>query len=124
MIAGYDLWFWLTCLLGGLAFLASFWQFLRGRAPNDISQGSAIVLQTWLFIYFIGSIVMQILTDGPSGDWLEYYGYLLTAMVIPAGAVTWSLSEKSRWGTLILALVGPVLIVMVQRMNVIWYYYN
>lgn len=82
-----------------------------------------IVLQGWLLIYLLGSILMQLLTDGPSGDWLEYYGYLLTAMVIPAGTLTWSFTEKTRWATLVLALAGPVLIVMVHRMNMLWYYY-
>lgn len=124
MIQGYDLWFWITLVLGMVAFLVCMVQFLRGKAPDDFSQGSAIVLQGWLFIYFVGSIIMQLFTEGPSGDWLEYYGYLLTAMVIPAGAFTWSMTERTRWGTLVLAIVGPVLIVMVQRMNMLWYYYN
>ncbi len=123
MLAGYDYWFWITCLLGGLSFVICLGQFIRGRAPDDYSQGSVIVLQGWLFIYCVGSIIMQLLTPGPSGDWLEYYGYLLTAMIIPAGAFTWSLSERSRWSTLVLAAVGPVLIIMVQRMYMLWYYY-
>ena len=123
MIAGYDIWFWLTCLLGTVAFLICCVQFLRAKAPDDWSQGSAIALQGWLFVYFIGSLIMQVMTDGPRGDWLEYYGYLITAMVIPAGAFMWSLSEKTRWATLVLAIVGPVLIVMVQRMNMLWYDY-
>ncbi|MEX3611169.1 hypothetical protein VVR12_08985 [Rothia sp. LK2588] len=124
MIAGYDLWFWITLVLGLISCAVCLVQFARGAAPDDFSQGSVIALQGWLFIYLVGSIIMQVVTDGPGGDWLEYYGYLLTAMVIPAGAFTWSMSERTRWGTLVLALVGPVLIVMVQRMNVIWYYYH
>lgn len=123
MIAGLDLWFWLTLLLGGISFLICLVQFFKAEAPNDYSQGSVIVLQGWLLIYLLGSILMQLLTDGPSGDWLEYYGYLLTAMVIPAGTLTWSFTEKTRWATLVLALAGPVLIVMVHRMNMLWYYY-
>lgn len=123
MIAGLDLWFWITLVLGLLSFLICFIQFLRNEEPNDYSQGSVIVLQGWLFIYLVGSIIMQLMTDGPSGDWLEYYGYLLTAMIIPAGVLTWSFSERTRWSTLVLGLAGPVLVVMVHRMNMLWYYY-
>lgn len=123
MIAGLDLWFWLTVVLGGLSCLVCLVQFMRGQLPNDYSQGSVIILQAWLVVYLVGSIIMHILTDGPRGDWLEYYGYLIVAMLIPAGTLFWSFSEKTRWATLVLGLAGPVLIVMVHRMNMLWYYY-
>ncbi|MFW0108235.1 hypothetical protein ACN08Z_03805 [Rothia sp. P7181] len=123
MFAGLDLWFWGTALLGGVSSLICCWQFLRGRVPDDWSQGSVLILELWLVIYLIGSVIMQLTTDGPRGDWLEYYGYLITAMLIPAGTFFWSLSERTRWSTLVLALAGAVLIVMVHRMNMLWYYY-
>lgn len=124
MIAGYDLWFWTMLVLGGLSFLICLVQFLRGREPDDFSQGSVLVLEAFLVVYLIGSIVMQIVTDGPGGSAVEYYGYLLTAMLIPAGTFIWSLSERTRWSTLMLAVTGPILVVMVQRMNMLWYYYT
>ncbi|MDO4897843.1 MAG: hypothetical protein Q3965_00910 [Rothia sp. (in: high G+C Gram-positive bacteria)] len=123
MIAGLDLWFWVCLVLSTLSFAICLTQFLRGFAPDDYSQGSVLVLEAFLMIYLVGSIIMQAVTDGPSGDWLEYYGYLLTAMVIPVGTFIWSLMERSRWSTLVLGLTGPVLVIMVQRMNMLWYYY-
>ncbi|WP_129360625.1 MULTISPECIES: hypothetical protein [Micrococcaceae] len=123
MIAGYDLWFWIALVLGLLSALVCLVQFLRGKVPDDFSQGSVLVLEAFLVVYLIGSIVMQIVTDGPSGDAWEYYGYLLTAMLIPAGTFVWSLTERTRWSTLMLAVAGPIILVMVQRMNVLWYYY-
>lgn len=123
MILGLDLWFWLCLLLGSLSFILCLVQFLRGFAPDDYTQGSVILLEAFLVVYLVGSIIMQATTDGPSGDWLEYYGYLITAMIIPVGTFIWSLMERSRWSTLVLGLTGPVLIVMVHRMNMLWYYY-
>lgn len=123
MIAGYDLWFWIAVVLGGLSALTCAVQFLRAKAPDDWSQGSVLILEAFLLVYLVGSIVMQVATDGPSGDAWEYYGYLLTAMLIPAGTFVWSLTERTRWSTLMLAVAGPIIIVMVQRMNVLWYYY-
>ncbi|MGV3246231.1 hypothetical protein [Rothia nasimurium] len=123
MIAGLDLWFWAITALGLASFLICLTRFLRGAAPDDWSQGSVILLEAFLIIYLVGSIIMQVTTDGPSGDWLEYYGYLLTAMIIPVGTFIWSLSERTRWSTLVLGLTGPVLIIMVHRMNMLWYYY-
>ena len=123
MIAGYDVWFWIAAVLGTLAALICLIQFFRGKAPDDLSQGAVLILEAFLVVYLIGSIVMQVLTDGPSGDAWEYYGYLLTAMLIPAGTFIWSLTERTRWSTLMLAVAGPIIVVMVQRMNVLWYYY-
>lgn len=123
MIAGYDLWFWIALVLGAASALVCLVQFLRGRDTDDLSQGSVLILEAFLVVYLIGSIVMQTITDGPSGDAWEYYGYLLTAMLIPAGTFVWSMTERTRWSTLVLAVAGPIIIVMVQRMNVLWYYY-
>lgn len=123
MIAGLDLWFWACLVLSTLSFAICIVQFLRGAAPDDFSQGSVLLLEAFLVVYLVGSIIMQNLTDGPSGDWLEYYGYLITAMIIPVGTFIWSLMERSRWSTLVLGLTGPVLVIMVHRMNMLWYYY-
>ena len=123
MLWGYDGWFWASVVIGTLSCLICLVQFFRGRAPDDFSQGSVLVLEAFLLIYLVGSIIMQISTDGPAGDAWEYYGYLLTAMLIPAGTFIWSLTERTRWSTLMLGVAGPILIVMVQRMNMLWYYY-
>ncbi|WP_237224558.1 hypothetical protein [Rothia nasisuis] len=123
MIAGLDLWFWVCALLGAASFFICLIRFFRGAVPDDWSQGSVIVLEAFLVIYLVGSIIMQAVMGGPSGDWLEYYGYLLTAMIIPVGTFIWSLAERTHWSTLVLGLTGPVLIIMVHRMNMLWYYY-
>ncbi|WP_237233698.1 MULTISPECIES: hypothetical protein [Rothia] len=123
MIAGLDLWFWVCALLGAASFFICLIRFFRGAAPDDWSQGSVIVLEAFLIIYLVGSIIMQAVMGGPNGDWLEYYGYLLTAMIIPVGTFIWSLAERTHWSTLVLGLTGPVLIIMVHRMNMLWYYY-
>ena len=105
MIAGLDWWFWITVVLGTLSCLTSLVQYFRGYEPDDYSQGPMLILEAFLVVY------------------LECYGYLVTAMLIPAGAFFYSLSERTRWATLLLAVPGPVLIVMVHRMNMLWYYY-
>ena len=97
MIAGLDWWFWVTAVLGSLSAAAALVQYVRGYAPDDYSQGPVLLLEAYLVVYLIGSIIMQAVGPGPRGDWLEYYGYLLTAMVIPAGAFFYSLSERTRW---------------------------
>ena len=122
MLWGYDGWFWAAVVLGVLSCVVCLVQALRGRAPDDFSQGSVLVLEAFLLVYCVGSLLLPVLGPSASGSVLEYWGYLLTALLIPAGTFVWSLVERSRWSTLILAAAGPVVIVMVYRMNFIYYY--
>lgn len=122
MLWGYDGWFWASVLLGTLSFLVCVFQALRGRAPSDLTQGSVLLQEVFLLVYGLGSIVMLFVGPEASGNVLEYWGYLLTALIIPAGTFIWSLVERSSWSNWVLAATGPTIIVMVYRMNFIWYY--
>ena len=122
MLWGYDGWFWASVVLGALSCVICLVQAARGRAPDDFSQGSVLVLEAFLLVYAVGSVFLPVPGPDPSGSLLEYWGYLLTALLIPAGTFVWSLVERSRWSTLILAAAGPVVAVMVYRMNFIYYY--
>ena len=81
-----------------------------------------LLLEAFLLVYAAGSVLMHLLGPGPTGSALEYWGYLLTALLVPAGTFVWSLVERSSWSNWVLAAAGPVVVVMVYRMNVIWYY--
>lgn len=122
MLWGYDGWFWASVMLGTASFLVCVVQALRGKAPGDLTQGSVLLLEAFLLVYLVGSIFLPVLGPAASGSALEYWGYLLTALIIPAGTFIWSLIERSSWSNWILAATGPTIIVMVYRMNFIWYY--
>ncbi|MFI7581260.1 hypothetical protein ACH9DO_04850 [Kocuria sp. M1N1S27] len=122
MLWGYDGWFWAAALLGALSFLVCGVQAVRGRRPDDWTQGSVLLLEVFLLVYAVGTVVMHVRGPGPTGSALEYWGYLLTALLIPAGTFVWSLVERSSWSNWVLAAAGPVVAIMVYRMNFIWYY--
>lgn len=122
MLWGYDGWFWASVVLGTVSTLVCVVQALRRRAPGDVTQGSVLLLEAFLLLYIPGSIAMMIFGPDASGSVLEYWGYLATALLIPAGTFIWSLVERSSWSNWILAATGPTIIVMVYRMNFIWYY--
>jgi hypothetical protein len=122
MLWGYDAWFWASVVLGALSFLLCAAQAVRGRRPDDFTQGSVLLLEAVLLVYALGSGVMHVVGPGPTGSALEYWGYLLTALLIPAGTFVWSLVERSSWSNYVLAAAGPVVAIMVYRMNFIWYY--
>jgi hypothetical protein len=41
-------------------------------------------------------------------------------MMVPAGAVVWALAERNRFSTLVLAVSGLTVAIMVARMAQIW----
>ena len=56
-----------------------------------------------------------------AGEPWEFWGYLLTALLLPVGAVYWAILERTRWSNFVLAAVGVTALVMAARMNQIWY---
>lgn len=122
MLWGYDGWFWVSVVLGTLSCVVCVVQAVRGKAPNDVTQVSVLAQEFFLVVYALGSLVMLFVGPAASGSVVEYWGYLLTALIIPAGTFVWSLVERSSWSNWVLAATGPTIVVMVYRMNFIWYY--
>jgi hypothetical protein len=57
----------------------------------------------------------------PTGDLLEYWMYLITAVVMVPAAMVWALVERNVVSNVILGVVGVSIAVMVTRMNQIWF---
>ena len=53
-------------------------------------------------------------------DTVEFYAYLLVAIMVPIGAGFWALVERNRWSTVILGVAALTVAVMLVRMNQIW----
>lgn len=116
-----DGYFYAVLIVGLISTIICLVAGIRGTAPNDITILSVAAVELVLLVYLVGSIIGAVLHGGPMGpDW-EFWGYLLTALVIPIGAVYWALLERTRWSNFVLAVVGLVALVMAARMNQIWY---
>lgn len=94
---------------------------LMKKAPNDITIFSVLAVEAVLLVYLVGSIVRVALGERMAGEAWEFWGYLATALMIPLGAVYWSVLERTRWSNFVLAAVGLTALVMAARMNQIWY---
>ncbi|MEV7605543.1 hypothetical protein AB0N65_08905 [Paenarthrobacter sp. NPDC089322] len=91
------------------------------KAPNDLTIFSVLAVELALVVYLVGSIVRVALGEHIAGEAWEFWGYLVTALMIPPGAVFWSILERTRWSNFVLAAVGVTALVMAARMNQIWY---
>ena len=100
----------LLCMVLGLA----------GRRPSDLSVGALALIEVLLIVQVVVAIVAPFAGNPPSGSLLEFWVYLVSAVLLPLGGVAWALIERSRWSTVIMGIVALSIAVMVWRMNVIW----
>lgn len=93
---------------------------LTGRRPSDFSVGALAAVEVLLIAQVVIAIVAPLAGNPPTGDLLEYWVYLVSAVLLPVGAVLWALMERSRWSTVILGVAAVAIAVMLWRMQVIW----
>lgn len=93
---------------------------LRKRAPNDYTMGATLLVALLLLVQIIISIVAPFAGNPAVGDPLEFWMYLIVAFALPLGAGFWALVDRTRWATIVLAIVGLSVAVMTYRMMVIW----
>ena len=95
---------------------------LARRPFNDFVFAGAAIAMLSLIVQTVASIVAPILGAGPTGDLLEYWTYLITALMIPPAAVLWALvDKKGEWSTLVVGVGILAVAVMVYRMHQIWF---
>ncbi|MDJ1113076.1 hypothetical protein [Microbacterium dauci] len=93
---------------------------LAGRRPSDLSVGSQGLVLLLLLAQVVIAIVSPFAGNPPTGDLLEYWVYLVSAVLIPPAAVVWALIERGRWSTVVMGVASFAIAVMVWRMHVIW----
>jgi hypothetical protein len=114
---------WLTIAQIAIAAAASVFCVtagLAGRRPSDFTVGALAVVEVLLIAQVVVAIVAPLAGNPPTGDPLEFWVYLVSAVLLPIGAVLWALMERSRWSTVILGVAAVAIAIMLWRMQVIW----
>jgi hypothetical protein len=95
---------------------------LAGRRPSDLTLGATVLVLLLLVVQLVFAIVAPAVGNSPTGSVLEFYVYLVSAILLPPLAVLWSLLERtSRWSTIVLGVASLAIAVMVYRMHQIWF---
>jgi len=94
---------------------------LAGRTPADITNGATALVEVLLIGQLVLAIVAPLTGNTPTGSSLEFWVYLVTALLLPALAIFWGLVERNRWSTVILGVACFAVAVMVFRMHQIWF---
>ncbi|MBY6060817.1 hypothetical protein [Microbacterium esteraromaticum] len=100
----------LFCLIAGFA----------GRRPSDYTVGSLLLVEVLLIAQVVIAIIAPFAGNPPAGDLLEFWVYLIAAVLLPIGGIAWALLERGRWSTVVLGVVAVSLAIMLWRMQTIW----
>jgi len=91
-----------------------------GRLPSLWSVGALGLVLTGLIAQFVLSVVLVVNGQRAQVDTVEFFAYLLVAIMVPVGTGFWALVERNRWSTIILGVAALTVAVMLVRMNQIW----
>jgi CHASE2 domain-containing sensor protein len=115
-------WFaWFQVGFAALIGLVSFGFAARKSTPNDYTLLGTALIGVLLVAQIVVSIVAPFVGNEPMGDSLEFWMYLITAVMMIPAAVIWAVVERNVVSNVILGVVGVSVAVMVARMNEIWF---
>ena len=83
--------------------------------------GATALVGALLIVQLIIAIVAPAFGNNASGSVLEFYTYLVSAILIPPFAILWGLIDRSKWSTVVLGVACFAVAIMVYRMNQIWF---
>ena len=79
---------------------------LTGRRPSDVTVGALALVELLLIAQVVIAIVAPFLGNPPTGSPLEFWVYLVSAVLVPPAAVVWALLERSRWSTVVVGITA------------------
>jgi hypothetical protein len=88
--------------------------------PGDLSMGATALVELLLLGQLGIAIVSPLVGNSPTGSIVEFYIYLIVALLLPLLAGFWALVERDRWSTVVLGVACLAIAVMAVRMNIIW----
>lgn len=91
------------------------------RYPDDWALVATAGTELFLIVYAVAAGIRQVGGEMVLGEVWEFWGYLLTALIMPPIAFFWAVSDKSRWANTVLAVSGAITFVMLFRMEQIWH---
>ncbi|WP_417562022.1 hypothetical protein [Microbacterium sp.] len=93
---------------------------LAGRRPSDLTVGVLALVEVLLIAQLVMAVIAPLAGNPPTGSLLEFWVYMVSAVLVPPAGVAWALIERSRWSTVIMGVAALVVAVMEWRMHVIW----
>lgn len=107
---------WLSLGIGAVLVVLG----LIGLKPSGYLILSLALVEVSLLVQLAVSVGMVLAGSQAAVSTLEYFGYLLVALLIPVAGGIWALAERTRWSTVIMGAAALTISVMLVRMWQIW----
>ena len=91
------------------------------KKPSLVSIGALALVELLILVQFILSIVLVAGGERAKTDTVEFFSYLVVALMVPIGAGFWAMVERTRWSTMVLGVAGFTVAIMLARMEQIWF---
>jgi hypothetical protein len=117
-------WLWLLVTQEVIASAVGSFGLLLGmakRKPSMVSIGALALVELLLLVQFVLSVVLVAGGARAKTDTVEFFSYLVVALIVPIGAGFWALVERTRWSTMVLGVAGFTVAIMLARMEQIWF---
>lgn len=107
---------WLSVAVGAALVVLG----LIGLKPAGYLILSLAAVEVSLVVQLAVSVGMMLAGSQAVVSTIEYFGYLLVALLIPVAGGIWALAERTRWSTVIMGASALTVSVMLVRMWQIW----
>jgi hypothetical protein len=93
---------------------------LFGAKPGPIAIMATAGIEAGLLIQLMISTILVISGERAQTDTVEFFGYLIVALIVPLAAGFWGLAERSKYSMMVLGAAGLTVAVMLYRMQQLW----
>ena len=93
---------------------------LFGARPGPVSIVATAGVEAGLLIQLLISIALVVSGQRAETDTLEFFGYLIVAIIVPLAAGFWGLAERTKYSMMVLGAAALTVAVMLYRMQQLW----
>lgn len=114
---------WWTIVQAVIAAAAGVFCFIRAGMNAPVGDDTAAAAALGWLALIVDAVIAIVgpMTGNPClGDGIEFWVYLVSAIIIPPAALFWGVIERNRWSTAILGVAMLSVAVMMVRMQQIW----
>lgn len=90
------------------------------RSPGAVVIISQAAVFAALAVQLVLSTILVIAGARAATSTIEFFGYLIVAMIVPVAAILWALYDKGRWSNTVLGVSALTVAVMLIRMQQLW----
>ena len=91
-----------------------------GARPGPVSIMATAGVEAGLLIQLLISTALVVSGQRAQTDTLEFFGYLIVAIIVPLAAGLWGLAERTKYSMMVLGAAALTVAVMLYRMQQLW----